>query len=208
MSKFFPITLGIFLGANSIVMGQIHTGVAQFSGMTIIGTHIGYLLGVLIIAWLNWQSWLKSFITGFVTMTFANLTYYLTIIVFYLTGWGRSPFPPSPPHSLRGFILWSIISAVTCVLGATAVWLARHAKHKWLNYGIFAVAYAGMLGVMVNFHLRPAIGWYRMSRGGDFFQTWRFVGRLYEVGFAFVLTTVILGIGLRILLRKHKGGQV
>ena len=193
-----PIIMGVFLGAISIIMGQVHTAVAQFSGMTVIGHNEGYLLGALIAAWLNWERWAKSFAASFLTLTFANITYYACILVFYFTGWGRSPFPPSPMNTLFSFVLWTVIASIICLLAATAIWMARCAEAKWLNYGIFAVSYAGLLGVVLVFRLRPFIGWYNMTVGRDgFTQTWRVAGFIFEIVLAVVIITVVLGIGFR-----------
>ena len=193
-----PIIVGVFLGANSIVMGQVHTAVAQFSGMTVLGHNEGYLLGALAMAWLAWERWHRSFVTSFLTLTMANITYYGSILVFYFTGWGRSPFPSPPLHSLTGFVMWSAISAVVCVLAATAVWFARQEQSKWLNYGIFAVSYVGLLGVVWFYRLRPFVNWYNMTVGRDsFVQTWRVAGFIFEIVLAVVLITVVLAIGFR-----------
>ena len=203
MIKFFPIITGLFLGAVSIVIGQIPTAVAQFSGMTVIGNQMGYLWGVLIVSWVFHEKWRKSFINSFLSMTVANLTYYLSIVAFYVFNIGRSPFPPTPLQSFYGFVQWTIISAFACILAATAVWMARQAKFKLFNYGIFAVSYLGLLGLIYFLQVLPTINWFEVSRAGDFFLTWRFVGRLFEIGFAFVITTVLLSIGLRNTIKKE-----
>ena len=198
MRRYLPLIIGLFLGAISIIMGQIPTAVAQFSGMTVIGNHIGYLCGVMIVAWVYHEKWFKSFLAGFLTMVTANLTYYVTIIAFYLFGIGRSPFPPTPLQSVLGFIMWTIIAAIVCVLAATAVWMARRARSRFINYGIFIVSYAGLLGVIYFFQILPAMAWYEASRAGDFFVAWRFAGRLFEIGFAFMITTVLVCAGLKL----------
>ena len=202
MIKFFPIVTGLFLGTVSIVIGQIPTAVAQFSGMTVLGNHIGYLWGVLIVSWVFHEKWIKSFISSFLSMIVANLAYYLSIVAFYVFNIGRSPFPPTPLQSFYGFVQWSIISAFACILAATAVWMARQAKFKLFNYGIFAVSYLGLLGLIYSLHVLPAINWYEVSRAGDFFVVWRFVGHLFEVGFAFAITSILLGIGLKNITKK------
>jgi len=206
MRKYLPIILGIFLGAVSIVMGQIPLHIAQFSGMWAIGNHTGYLLGALIIAWMYYEKWHKSFLMSFVTMTFANLTYYITIVVFYITGWGRSPFPPSPLDSLISFAIWSTIAVVVCLLAATAVWMARRAMQKWLNFGIFIVAYLGMLGVIGNFEVMSVINWYNMSTAEHIqtFNTLAFTSRIFNAGFAFILATTIFSIGLRLAIKEKR----
>ena len=208
MRKYIPIPLGIFLGATSIIIGQIPLIIAQFLGMTVMGGHVGYLLAALIAAWLFWESWPKSFVASFLTMTAANITYYACILVFYFTGWGRSPFPPPPFQVLLGLIQWSIISIIVCVLAATAVWMARRASSKLLNYGIFAVSYIGLLGVIYYFNVAPTIFWFSALRAGGAFNGLSFAGRLFEIGFALVITTVIISIGLRIRLKADRKADV
>ena len=205
MRKYLPITLGLALGAVSVIMGQIPVAAAQFSGMTVIGNHTGYLLGALVIAWMNYESWLKAFISSLITMTAANLTYYLSIIAFYVFNIGRSAFPPAPIESLEGFAYWTLVSSAVCALAAAAVWIARRAKSKWLNYGVFAATYAGMLGVIYYYQLRFVIRWYNNSMVRDgFIETRRFAGYLYEISFAIILTTIVLSVGLRALVNEKK----
>ena len=91
MIKYLPIIIGLFLGTVSIIIGQIPTAIAQFSGMTVIGNQMGYLWGVLIVSWVFYEKWLKSFISSFLSMNIANLTYYLSIVAFYVFNVGRSP---------------------------------------------------------------------------------------------------------------------
>ena len=205
MRKYFPIILGVFLGAVSIIMGQVHIAIAQFSGMTVIGHNEGYLLGALIVVWLYWDGWRKSFLVSFCYLFAANITYYACILVFYFTGLGRSPFPPSPLDTLFSFTLWTIIMAIVCALAATAVWLARFAKSRLLNYGIFAVSYLGLLGVIYSNRVNFLMMWHEstMARDGHV-VAWRLVGYVFEIVFAVVLTTVVLGVGLR---RRLKNGS-
>lgn len=200
MRKYLPLIVGLFLGAVSIIMGKIPTAVAQFSGMTVIGNHIGYLLCALTMAWIYCKSWRNSFIAGLLTMTAANLTYYVSILAFYLFDIG---YPPTPMNTLLSFMQWTVISAIICVLAATAVWIAQHSKSHWLNYGIFIVSYFGLLGVIYLYQVRFFINWYSITFARDgFVQTWRFAGYLYEIGFSFVITTIILSIGLRVVIKK------
>ena len=205
MRKYLPIIIGVTIGAISILMGQVHTAVAQFSGMTVIGLNEGYLLAALLVAWLNRQRWRKSFFASFLMLSFANITYYVCILVFYFTGLGRSPFPPSPMNTLFSFTLWTVIAAIVSALAATAVWMARRAKSALVNYGIFAVSYVGLLGVVWFYRLRPFINWYNMTVGRDnFVQTWRVAGFIFEIGLAIVLITVVLAVGLKVMHKEKR----
>ena len=203
VKRLAPVVTGIFLGAVSIIIGQVPTAVAQFSGMTVIGNQTGYLLAVLILAWVYFKRWRDSFWAGVIAMTFANLTYYLSILAFYIFKIGRSPFPPTPLQTLFSFTLWTVISTVVCVLAATAVLLAYQNKHKIIKYGIFAVSYIGLLGVIYFIQVRFLINWYNQTiNNNGFVQTWRLAGFLFEIGFAFVMSTLVICIGFKKILSQ------
>ena len=65
MKRYLPIIIGLLLATTSIIMGQIPLTIAQFSGISVIGDHVGYIWGVLIVAWLHHESWRKSFAASF-----------------------------------------------------------------------------------------------------------------------------------------------
>ena len=205
INKFLPILIGLFLAAVSILIGQIPLAAAQFSGMTVIGSHMGYLWAVLIMAWLHHEKWHKSFTAGFLTMTVTNIFYYSTLLAFWAFDIGRAPSAIPPLHLLRSFVFWTVISAIVCALAATAVWMAIHAKSKLLNYGIFFVAYLGLIGVTFWSNRFFNIGWHGIGTVSpiNYVQTWRFIGHLFEIGFALVVTTILLGIGLRNTITYH-----
>ena len=205
MRKLIPITLGVFLGAVSIIMGQMPFVLSQFLGLRSIGTHLGYCLGALAMAWLFHESWRKGFIASFVCMTAANITYYLSVLAFYLFGFGRSPFPPPPYQTLMSFVLWTVISAIICVLAATAVWMARYAKSKLVNYGIFAIAYIGLIGVIFLDSRMFVVGLGGIRRSGVSIEpAVLLAGYLFEIGFSFVMMTAVLGIGLRAIVKGRR----
>jgi hypothetical protein len=208
MYRYFPLITGLFLGAVSIIMGQIPRNIAQFTGMTMIGNEMGYLWSALITAWVYSKNWKKSFITSAITLITATFTYYFVLIVLsnfetmrYLMRLGESA-----ANQFRGLIYWTIFSIIIAVLAATAIWMAKHAKSKMLNYGISLIAYIGMLGVLYYFRGRQAIGWYgmKMAEEGYIRSLNYFIGLLYEIGFAFVVTTVLVGIGFRSIVKEKK----
>lgn len=200
MSKYLPIILGICLGIVSIIMGQVPRAVAQFSGMTAIGNHMGYLWLALIVAWLCSQSWRKSFAMSFLAILAANLIYYPVLTIFHLFDIALAP---PPWHLWRSFVYWTAIAAIISVLAATAVWLALKAKFKLLNYGIFLVSFLGMVLVMI-YENRMFI----ISRGGitlfqhNYAQAWQVAGHYYQLGFSLVVTVIILGVGLNAVVKK------
>lgn len=191
MRKRFPIIMGLSLGVISIIMGQIPNGIRQFTGLTVIGNHIGYLLGALIIVWACSQTWKNGFILCSFMLTIANVTYYSIIFAFSLFRATGESFM----SNLLGLIRWLVISIIVSALATTAVWIVRNAKSKLLSYGMFAIAHIGMLGVIYYFNVRFVVIWYKASF--EHFQYWQFAGYLFEIVFAILLTTLILAIGLR-----------
>lgn len=206
MRKYLPITIGLFLAVVSIAIGQMPIAITKFSGMTVIGNHMGYLWAVLIMAWLFNEKWYKSFAAAFLTMTVANIFYYSTLILFWVFGLGRAPSSLPPQHLLRGFVIWTVISAIVCVLAAIAVWMAQHAESKFLNYGIFFVAYLGLIMVAFWSSRFFNIGLHGIGTVSpiNYIQTWRFIGFVYEIVFGIVVTTMLLGIGLKNIYMKNK----
>ncbi|MCL2171614.1 MAG: hypothetical protein FWB71_05615 [Defluviitaleaceae bacterium] len=206
--KYIPLFVGLFLGIISIIMGQIPRNIAQFTGMTMIGNEIGYLWGALIVAWVCYENWRNSFIASTIAMTTATFTYYSVLIVLYHFEPIRFAMRINEPvaSQMMGFVMWTIIGVIISLLAATAVWMAKCAKSKLLNYGIFAIAYIGMLGVIFYFRALFAIRWYKMTIERDgVIHSWDFfIGMLYEIGFAFVVTTILVGIGLGIIIKKNR----
>ena len=75
MKIHLPIAIGLILATASIIMGQIPLVIAQFTGISVIGDHIGYLWAALIVAWLYHESWRKSFAASFITIFIAYVVY-------------------------------------------------------------------------------------------------------------------------------------
>ncbi len=198
MRKYLPIIMGLLLGVISIIVGQIPNGIRQFTGLTIIGNHIGYILGALIVAWVYAKNWVKSFLLSSFMLTIANFTYYAFIFAFNLL----IVQTESHMSNLIGLISWLAISVAVSAMAATAIWLVRHLKSKLLCYGIFAMVYLGLLGVIYLYKVRFIINWYGASRVGDFFEAWRFAGYIFEIVFAVAITTVVVAVGLRQLSKE------
>jgi len=176
--------------------------VAQFTGMTVIGNAVGYLWAALIVAWIYHENYRKSFVMSFLVLLSANLIYYPILAIFHLF---NITFAPPPLHLLRSFVYWTIISAIICLLASIAVWMARYVKLKLLNYGIFLIAYIGMIGVMLWENRMFAINWGRITMIVSIqAQTFQAIGYLYELVFGLVVTTIILSVGLKTVVKKSK----
>ena len=205
MKPYLPIIFGLILATASIIMGQIPLAIAQFSGISVIGDHIGYLWAALIVAWLYHESWRKSFAASFITVFIANVVYYIVLIAFYL--FDITPFALPPLHYLRSFAFWMIVACVVCILAATAVWMARHANSRLLRYGIFFVAYLGIIVAMFWSNRFFIISWQGIRAVSPIYnvQTLRLMGHFFEIGFALIMTTLILGFGYRTAFKEMRG---
>ena len=191
--KYLPLIMGLLLGGISILMGLIPNGIRQFTGLTVIGNNEGYLLGALIIAWLHHKSWVKSFLWSGFMIIVATITYYIFIFAFNIFGVQSE----SHASNLRGLLFWSVIAVLVGLLAATGVWMARKAASKILNYGIFAVACLSMFGVIYLYRVRMVLNLYRFSAFGSALSVRQFVGSIFEIGVAVVLTIIVLGIGFK-----------
>ena len=192
--------MGLFLGCVSILMGLIPNGIRQFTGLTVIGNHVGYLLAALIVAWLYSERWVKGALLSGGMLVTANVIYYAFVFAFNAFG------VQSESHlsNLFGLLAWSVIGLVIGLLAATAVWLARKAKSKILNYGIFGIAYLGMMGVIYVFQVRFVLALYRFSTFDSASSRRQFAGSIFEVGFAVLITTAVLGIGFKHIINDAK----
>jgi len=174
------IIAGALLGIASIVRWRVPLTIAQVSGLMVLGSHTGYMVLALIAAW-NGRKWRGGFIRSSVTMGVATIVYYSGALLLYVFEEG---FETSPAQTLRNLVLWLVIGVAVSSLAATAVWMAREAKSKLLNYGIFVMVYLGMLGVIY------------------FFQGTHMVERVLSV----VVITAVLAVGL-IKNRNEIAGQ-
>ena len=132
------------------------------------------------------------------------MVYYTVLIMFYL--FDIIPFVLPPLHYLRSFIFWIIVACIVCILAATAVWMARYAKSKLLNYGIFFVAYLGIIVAMFWSNRFFIVSWQGIRAVNLIYnvQTLRLIGHLFEIGFAFIVTTLLLGFGLRFVFKENR----
>ena|GEM_PF-1236205 len=200
--KYLPFIMGAVIGVISIVMGLIPNGIRQFTGLTVIGNHVGYLLGALVVAWVYHEKWLKGFLLSSCMIVIANTVYYAFIFAFsFFDLFGGQT--ESYMSNLYGLLTWCVIGVVVGLLAATAVWMARKAKSRILHYGIFGVSYVGLLGVIYLYQVQFVLTLYRYSAFDSPVSVRQFVGGIFEVVLAVVLTTVVLGIGLRERIRMR-----
>ena len=201
--KNLPIIIGLFLATVSILMGQIPRAVAQFSGMTVLGDHMGYLWGALVVAWLYNENWRKSFTASFLCMLVSYAAYYSALIALYQLNF--IPLALSPLHYLRSFVFWTILAGIVCILASTAVWVVRHTESKVLKHGIFLTSFLVMIGAMFWSNRFFIIGWngIRTITPIDYIPVWRFMGHLFEIVFAFIVTIVIWGLAFRSVVKQN-----
>jgi len=193
---FFPLIIGVCLGVISVLMGKIPNIIAQCTGMTILGSYAGYLLGAVVVAYFNSRKWLISFITSTFAIIIASFTYYLIIYIFKLLNIG---FTESVDSMIDGFIFWSKIGVVCGALSATAMWLVEHGKPKMVSFGTLIATYLGLLSVIYYFHIRIILEIYNNPTPipGGLLDSRSLVGDIFEITFAVALTTVLFILAIK-----------
>jgi len=141
------IIAGVVLGISSIVRWRVPFAIAQFSGLMVLGSHTGYMVLALLAAW-SGRKWRDGLKKSSLAMSVATVVYYFGALLLYAFEEG---FDTALSQILHRFMLWIIVGFAVSMLAATAVWMARDAKVRLLNYGIFVVAFFGMIGVVYLF---------------------------------------------------------
>ena len=200
-----PLIIGVFLGFISVVVSRVPAPVAAWSGMRVIANHIGYLATALLIAQINSDKWLKSFITSAFMLTVANIIYYLLI---HLGG----VFGLFPAHSflteLVDLAVWTVIAVICAALSATVIMFISHSNRKLFRFGAAAGWYLAMLWVIYEFIARRVIFcynceiWRELGYLTDYVGGRNFTSDVFEIVFAFLLVTVIL---ILLLIKIKKG---
>ena len=193
--KYAPLIIGVLLGVISAVVGKLPRMVAQFSGMTVIGNHVGYLLGALLIAYLNSQKWRRSFILSSLTIIIASAVYYFLILIMRILGIGNTE---NLIMMATGLIFWSCVGIVCGALAATAAKLMTKSKSKLIRQGTLFATYLALLVVVYLFHVRLIINIY----GGLERMVARHIihipiGGIAEVVFAVTLLTMLWIVSMR-----------
>ena len=193
---FFPLIIGVCLGVISVLMGKVPNIIAQCTGMTILGSYAGYLLGAVVVAYFNSRKWLISFITSTFAIIIASFTYYLIVYIFKLFYIG---FTESVESMIDGFIFWSKIGVVCGALSATAMWLVEHGKPKMVSFGTLIATYLGLLSVIYYFHIRIILEIYNNPTPipGGLLDSRSLVGDIFEITFAVALTTVLFILAIK-----------
>lgn len=181
MKKFIlPLIIGIFLGLISVLMGQIPKAVAIWSGMMVLGNHVGYLLAALIIAYVYSQKWFISFITSSLTIIIASTIYYLLIFIIQ----ELSPAIVYHEFEFDGLFKWSVIGIIIGGLSATTIHFVVFAKTKLIRYGTLIAIYLAMLWFVVyNFVL--VLNLYKNNNLNE-----SFTSIIFEFVFAVILITI------------------
>jgi len=187
---FLPLIIGVCLGVISVLMGKIPNIIAQCTGMTILGSYAGYLLGAVVVAYFNSKKWIISFTTSALTIIIASLVYYLIIYIFNILNIGSTE---SIESMIDGFIYWSKIGIVCGALSATAMWLVAHGKPKLISIGALITTYLGLLSIIYYFHIRIILEIYNNPTPipGGLLDSRNLVGDIFEIVFAITLITVL-----------------
>jgi len=217
MRRFFPaIIIGLCIGIVSIARGALPAGIGYYPGFGVVSSMFGYLLAALVVAWIYRERWHHSFLSSFSAMISALLIFYLVITVARdlfnstLFVWFPIPdtFPPWPmgrynlwPDSLRNFALFGLLLGGICACATALVTVVQRSRSKLLKSAIFALTYAFMLWLIETSFLRRAIWAFENAERGGWTFT-RAIWHSFDVGIAFLLTTILFAIGLRIAIKK------
>jgi len=149
-----PLVVGACLGVVSVVMGKLPAGVAEWSGLALLGGTFGYILAALVCAWVNTAAWWRAFVAGSGTIIAATVVYYLVILIFHLTGVG---YTESPAYMLQGLMMWSVLGLAVGAGAATAMRWARHSRSRTLRVASLAGTYLVFLGVLYSSRIWSAL---------------------------------------------------
>jgi len=196
-----PFIVGVCLGGVSVVMGKLPAGVAEWSGLALLGGAFGYILAALVCAWVNASAWWRAFAAGCGTIVVATVVYYLVIFIFHLTGVG---FTESPAYMLQGLVLWSVTGLAVGAGSATAMRWARHGRSRVLRVASLAGTYLVFLGALNSSRIWSLIvgpeGSSVTVSGGDgqlIVTRPTLANDIYQVVLAVTVLTVLLVLALR-----------
>ncbi|MCL2019782.1 MAG: hypothetical protein FWG70_08495 [Oscillospiraceae bacterium] len=198
-----PLIVGLVFGFISVIYSKIPAPAANWSGIRLLANHLGYLWYALVLAYINREKWVKAFISGFLAITVANITYYVVIFVMMELD------PRVIQHSFEtmDLIMWTITGLVVGALSATFIRIVMFGKVKFVRYGAIFTWYAAMLFIIYYFvasGIFVRMGNENFIQGGymtGYYSKHYFVGDIYEVVLALAVTTVMLVF----FLKKQKG---
>jgi hypothetical protein len=196
--KWMPLFTGVLLGTFSVVMGKIPKEIAVWTGMTVIGNHVGYLLGALITAYFNSQKWLKSFLSSSLTIIIATLVYYFLIFVIQLYNNSNAAYGFED-----GLIYWPVTGVICGIFSAAFVWLLKRTKSKILFLSFFTVGYFSMLAVIYLRIARFYIILYFTDPELISRQAAGLPGAIFEVAFAVIITTAVWCGAMKKTYKEH-----
>jgi hypothetical protein len=182
---------GIVFGLISVIMGQIPKTIAVWSGMRVLGNTVGYSLLILAVVYFYSQTWRRGFIAGSLVNLVATIMYYVPIYIIL----ELSPTVVSHQFSIYKFVQWTVIGVICAALAATAVRLLIYGKTRLIKYGALIAAY---LGLMFAIYVQHVIGFMNGYKNGFLERHNETVaGSIFEIAFAFVLTTALFVIAFR-----------
>jgi fumarate reductase subunit D len=199
IKKYSPVWIGVFLGIISVLIGQIPKAVAVWTGMTVLGNHVGYILGALLSAYFYAHKWWKSFLAGASAVIIATLVYYL--LIFLIQSSDRNTTTASGFE--EGLIIWPVIGIIVGLLSATGIWLFKSVKKNWQRRSVFGIGYIGMLFIIYISIVRFYINLHRSAPEVLARQPAGFPGAVFETAFAVVITTAVWGLAYRLFFKKE-----
>gem|GEM_PF-6032164 len=189
--------------------------------IAVIGSmYFAFFTIILVFAWINRTSPLKSFISSFLAVGSAFAFFYLITLI--LQGFGvehihmsfRDNFPPWPSQANSFFYLHDYIFmvslvilslAIVCSLAVGIIQAQRHLKKLWVTIGLYVATYAGMLSIVwtqLGSHSVPIrTPWEAMGAG---FVPNVLPNPIYEQIFAIVIITIVFAFGLLSEIRNNK----
>ena len=210
MRKYLFIILGVSLGVISVAIGKVPPAVASWSGMTILGNNVGYLLASLIVAYLCCEKFLKSFLLSAATVVIASFVYYGLIFIFAILEIG---YTESFPDIIRSLIFWIVVSVICGALSAISMHIVRRAKIKALRIITLIFTYTCLIFVIYRFEIISTINFRKdptVTASGyltGYFAGRNYIADIYSIIFAFVLVTIFFIIALKKTL-KDKSNTV
>jgi hypothetical protein len=190
-----PLIIGIFLGAVSALLGQTPPAIALWSGMHVLGNHVGYLLGALAAAYLNARSFWKSFAAAAATIFIASAVYYALIYLLGALHWAR--YTESVGDMFAGLAFWTALGAVCGAPAAAAMRLIRRGGLKIIRISAAAAVWLGMAAVIFLFQIVPILNQYHNPQAAErgyisgMFGGHNLAGDIFGVCLALALTMVL-----------------
>jgi len=207
----------MFLGLSRVLITNLPTVVARFSGLTAVASQTVFLLVIIVVAWLYKKTWRESFLASYFTIALAFAVFYATFpflsfrITRFLT---RSlfignyfPHPPSntPFQPIIAFGQWAAISIVVCGFAATAVYIVQRSTSRLCAYTILTAMYSGFIWLIYVERMRNAVNvWHRGLAENVQQVPWLFASYVVDVIYLILFTTITFAV----VLCSYRKGEV